>query len=116
MLFKCHECHHVTFHQVCPQCGPTSQDDNVPLDPEYFSEFQYRSQGIVRDLLLKRRTEKALDAKLNSVLEKYHRFERPYFVNFVHYEGSRGPDPDEALEYSKLTLFRNVLLRLGFEE
>jgi restriction system protein len=116
MLFKCHECNQLSFHLICPRCGPGSQDNNVPLNPEYYSEFQYRSQGLVKDLFLKRKTEKALEAKLNMVLEKYHKFENPYFVNFVHYAGPSGMDATQAGEYSKLILFQSVLLSLGFGE
>jgi hypothetical protein len=86
------------------------------LDPEFYPEFQYRSQGFVRDLFLKKKTEKALQTKLDSVLEKYHRLERPYFINFVHCAGRYDVAQAQPGEYDKLTLFRAVLLGLGFGE
>lgn len=116
MLFKCHDCGQTGFHATCPRCGPTSQHNNVPLNPEYYPEFQYRSKGLVKDLFLRKKTEKVLESKLNAVLEKYHQFEKPYFVNFVHFAGPSGMDSSQAGEYSKLTLFQSVLLSLGFGE
>jgi hypothetical protein len=86
------------------------RDVNVPLDPSYYPEFQYRSQGAVMDLLVKRKTEKALDATLDAVLRKYEQFKSPYFVNYMHLAGQGSPDQDQ------LHLFRLVLVRLGFDE
>lgn len=116
MLYKCHECDQFSFHPACPRCGPDSLASNVPLKPEYYPEFQYRSQGLVKDLFLKKKTEKALESKLGVVLEKYHRFETPYFVNFVHYAGPVGIDTPTSGGHSRLRLFQSVLLRLGFGE
>lgn len=82
----------------------------MPLDPAYYPEFHYRSQGVVRDLLVKKKTEKALDAMLDAVLAKYEQFKRPYFVNYTQLAGQGPPDRDQ------LHLFHLVLVRLGFDE
>jgi restriction system protein len=110
VLFNCEKCDHIGFEAVCPKCGVDERDGNVPLDPAYYPEFQYRSQGVVRDLLVKKKTEKALDAKLEAVLAKYEQFKNPYFVNYMHLAGQGSPDRDQ------LHLFHLVLVRLGFDE
>lgn len=124
MLFNCYQCGHLGFHQLCPTCGPDFQNDNVPIDPEYYPEFQYRSEGFIKDLFVRKKTEKELQSKLNVVLDKYRQFEEPYFVNYVHVTGAYAGEldkADESLEgaasdYSKLRLFHGVLLQLGFGE
>ena len=90
MLFKCYRCNRVNFHKHCPTCGSEAQDDNVAIDPEFYPEFQYRSQGFLKDLFLKKQLQMQLNAKLDAVLEKYKQFERPYFVNYVHLTGRSG--------------------------
>jgi len=116
MLYKCHRCGQFGFRSTCPACGLTAEDQNVPLDPEYYQEFQYRSQGRVKDLFVKKKAQRELQSKLDSVLEKYHRFEKPYFVNFVYYAGQSPESQTQDGEYTKLDLFQNVLVRLGFAE
>ncbi|HWB23338.1 MAG TPA: restriction endonuclease [Gaiellaceae bacterium] len=81
------------------------------MDPQYYPEFQYASQGVVKDLLQKKKTEFALRQKLDAVLEKYKQFESPYFVNYTHVT-SQG----EAEDLDRLNLFHFVLVRLGFDE
>jgi restriction system protein len=110
VLFDCASCGRIGFDEVCPECGPARHDVNVPLDPAYYPEFRYRSQGVVKDLLVKRRTERELDAKLEAVLAKYEQFRDPYFVNYMHLAGQGSPDGDQ------LHLFGLVLVRLGFDE
>jgi restriction system protein len=110
VLFNCESCDHIGFEEVCPTCGVGKRDENVPLDPRYYPEFQYRSQGVVRDLLVKKKTERALDARLEAVLAKYERFKTPYFVNYMHLAGQGAPDGDQ------LHHFHLVLVRLGFDE
>jgi restriction system protein len=110
VLFNCESCGQVGFGEVCPRCGVEKRDDNVPLDPAYYPEFQYRSQGVVKDLWVKKKTERALDSRLEGVLAKYEQFKAPYFVNYMHLAGQGAPDGDQ------LQLFRHVLVRLGFDE
>jgi len=110
MLFSCVRCGHVGFDEVCATCGPIGRDSNIPLDPAYYPEFQYVSQGVVKDLLRKKRTERELRATLETVLAKYREFEDPYFVNYMHLAGQAPPERDD------LHLFHLVLVRLGFDE
>jgi hypothetical protein len=98
MLFNCYQCGHLGFHQLCPTCGPDFQNDNVPIDPEYYPEFQYRSEGFIKDLFVKKKTEKELQSKLNVVLDKYRQFKEPYFVNYVHVTGAYAGELDKADE------------------
>src|SRR4051812_21729403 len=110
MLYSCLSCGQISFDAVCSACGVAGRDLNVPLDPAYYPEFQYESQGVVRDLLMKKRTEKELRAKLDAVLAKYEQFEDPYFINYMQLAGQGSPDSDD------LHLFHLVLVRLGFDE
>jgi hypothetical protein len=84
VLYHCVNCGHTGFVSLCPACGEAFRDANVPLDPQYYPEFQYESQGVVKDFLQKKKTESALRQKLDAVLEKYRQFESPYFVNYTH--------------------------------
>ncbi|MDR3492324.1 MAG: restriction endonuclease [Gammaproteobacteria bacterium] len=111
MLFSCFKCGHLGFQDNCRNCGPDSKDDNVPLNPEYYPEFQYESKGFVKDLFLKKNTEKKLRGKLDAVLQKYTQFENPYFLNYMHLAGRGGYGSDDTL-----LLFQSVLVRLGFDE
>lgn len=116
MLFKCYSCGQAGFGSYCASCGSDDENDIVSLQPQFYPEFQYRSQGFVKDLFVKRKTEKHLQSKLDSVLTKYDEFEKPYFVNYMQLAG-RGVGQDNSdNSYSSLLLFQNVLLRLGFDE
>ncbi len=116
MLYRCHQCEHFSFHAICPTCGAEAQDDNIPLDPEYYPEFQYRSRGLVKDLFVRRKIEKELHSKLDAVLRKYSEFEKPYFVNYVHLAGEDPLQGTEGDKHSKFRLFHAVLVRRGFDE
>ena len=116
MLFKCFACGTVSFNPECNVCSPTEPDTNVPLDPEYYPEFQYRSKGFVKDIFLKKRTEKKLQKTLDTVLEKYKEFEHPYFVNYFHLAGRGAAGVHVSGGYTGLQLFHRVLLQLGFSE
>lgn len=113
MLFNCFRCRKVTFSHVCPRCG--SPDTNVPLDPAFYPEFQYQSQGFVKDLFLKGQALQNLAQQRVEVLRKYQQFERPYFVNYVHMVGRSSDGVDPATD-PNLRLFDGVLQRLGFTE
>lgn len=113
MLYNCFKCRRISFYHVCPSCGPL--DANVPLDPAYYPEFQYQTQGFVSDLLFKRKAIEDLGLKRAEVLRKYHQFESPYFVNYVHMVGRSSEGVDPAVD-PNLQLFDGVLQRLGFTE
>ena len=119
MLYRCYNCKNYSFENTCPSCLDASIDDYVPLDPKYYPEFQYKTQGVVKDLLFKKQEQQQLNQKLESVLNKYEQFKYPYFINYVHI--SRGNDyavsnGQESAYYSNLGLFHMVLTRLGFVE
>ena len=116
MLFRCFHCEWLGFTPSCPDCGEKGNEYCVPLDPEFYPEFQYKSQGLIKDIFIKRKTERALREKLDAVLQKYKKFEKPYFVNYMQLVGPMTSDSARSDEYSALLLFHNVLLRLGFEE
>lgn len=116
MLFKCFACGAVSFNPECRACSSEEPDMTVPLDPEYYAEFQYRSRGLVKDLFLKKRTEEKLQTALDAVLEKYKEFEHPYFVNYVHLAGQGAVSVHVSGDYTGLQLFHRVLLQLGFSE
>lgn len=113
MLYNCFKCRRVTFASVCPRCG--SPDTNVPLNPAFYPEFQYQTQGFFKDLLFKGQTVQDLARQRQEVLKKYQRFEKPYFVNYVHMVGRSSDGVDPAAD-SNLRLFDGVLQRLGFNE
>jgi hypothetical protein len=110
MLFNCLNCGQIGFEEVCSTCGAPARDANVPLNPAYYPEFQYASRGFLKDVLVKKRTEKELQTKLDAVLAKYEEFEDPYFVNYMHLAGQGSSERDD------LHLFHLVLVRLGFDE
>lgn len=114
MLFNCFNCGRFGFQPMCEPCE--SAENNVPLDPAYYPEFQYESMGMIKDLIWKKKFEKELQAKLESVLKKYAQFESPYFVNYMHLAGRIEGNEVSDDSYGNLTLFKNVLVRLGFDE
>jgi restriction system protein len=120
VLYRCYRCNTYCLEQQCPTCGEKGQDEYIPLDPKYLPEFRYMTQGLVKDLLFKRRKQEQLDQKLASVLEKYLDFKHPYFVNYLHIaRGTLNTPADSSADeftYSRLTLFHHVLTRLGFDE
>ncbi|MGO8820156.1 MAG: restriction endonuclease [Desulfomonilaceae bacterium] len=116
MLFKCFRCNLINFHEECPVCSPEAENLNVPLDPNYYPEFKYKSKGIFKDILFKKESEKKLQEDLSAVLKKYSQFERPYFVNFVHYTGLSGTNSFTKDMDNDLRLFHAVLTRIGFKE
>ena len=116
MLFNCFNCGQFSFQDICPGCGPAARDDNVPLNPEYYPEFRYKSKGLVKDMFIKKKTEKELHIQLESVLHKYKEFEKPYFINYMHLAGQGRAEGADDGSYSDLMLFHNVLVRLGFDE
>jgi restriction system protein len=116
MLFNCFKCGQLYFKDVCSVCGLENRDENVPLHPEFYPEFQYESKGFVKDLFLKKKTVKELRSKLGSVLDKYKQFENPYFINYMHLSGQGRVADEVDNSYTNLLLFHNVLVRLGFDE
>ncbi len=120
MLFKCYHCGIYSFEEICPRCGDEFINLYVPLDPKYYREFKYTSQGFVKDLLFKKSTEQKLSEKLQSVLEKYNKFKHPYFVNYLHIARNSVNQVEsgtiDKFSDQRLTLFHHVLTRLGFDE
>lgn len=121
MLYCCYGCNHYSFEQICHKCGEDKKELYVPLDPKFYPEFQYQSQGFVKDLFLKKKTQNYLNETLDNVLVKYKKFKIPYFVNYLHIARENSPDqrnqsPQQFSSYSKLNLFHQVLTSLGFDE
>lgn len=120
MIYNCYKCNSYSFEEVCNRCGEDYIDSYVPLDPFFYPEFKYKSQGIIKDLLLKKKTQKHLNEKLDMVLEKYHKLKNPYFINYLHIARKNfGFDlsiQNENQTYPNLDLFHMVLTRLGFDE
>lgn len=133
MIYKCSCCSKTSFEIKCPWCSSApSQEDSqqtstaqqVPLDPSFYPEFQYRTKGFFKDLLGKKKEQAQLNEILHSVLQKYSKLKKPYFVNFFHTIGHEGTESTEARlpgarmngSYSSRELFREVLIRKGFAE
>jgi hypothetical protein len=102
---------------VCKNCGYEKINDHIALDPKYYIEFQYKSEGIL-DLIFKSQKLIQIKYKLETVLEKYAKFENPYFVNYVHMCGTLNSqdDVEEIREYTYSLLFKELLIKLGFDE
>jgi len=111
VIYKCYKCNHYNFSPACVKCG--ASDDNIPLNPEYYPEFEYRSEGFISDLFFKKTEQKKIDTKLDSILSKYHDFRSPYFINYCFLSGQ---DNLESSLFRDLNLFKQVLLNLGFFE
>lgn len=95
----------------------------TPLDPSFYPDFQYRSKGLIKDFLGKKKEQAQLNDLLSNVLRKYSELKQPYFTNFIHTTRvSRGNDdakvPGPRLDgtYTERELFREVLIRKGFDE
>ncbi|WP_248465007.1 restriction endonuclease [Pectobacterium versatile] len=143
MIYQCHSCNRTSFEVNCPWCSrrisatsspwgetrvlPEQVSDIqqltlIPLNPSFYPEFHYQSKGMLKDLFGKKKEQSQLNQLLESVLEKYSRFKDPYFTNFIYtskfssdknLEGNHTEDNDI---YSELSLFREVLVRKGFNE
>jgi hypothetical protein len=96
----------------------------TPLDPSFYPDFQYQSKGLIKDFLGKKKEQAQLNDLLNNVLRKYAQLKQPYFTNFIHTtrettSGSsdvEAPGPRHEGVYTERELFREVLIRRGFDE
>ncbi|WP_313385906.1 restriction endonuclease [Pantoea sp.] len=139
MIYQCDACRKTTFEVSCPWCSggaslakgfargsaasaPSDMPGMTPLNPAFYPEFQYQSKGILKDLFGKKREQSQLNQLLSNVLEKYSGLKDPYFTNFIHtskYSYSIKSDidiPENNGTYTELRLFREVLVRKGFNE
>ena len=132
MIYQCNGCNRTTFETGCPWCmgsqvSPSSEftlRHLTPLDPSFYPDFQYRSKGLIKDFLGKKKEQAQLNDLLNNVLRKYSELKQPYFTNFIHTTRESAGSSDDAgvpgprLDgvYSERELFREVLIRKGFDE
>ncbi|MFC6301868.1 restriction endonuclease [Pseudomonas sp. CCM 7893] len=132
MIYQCNGCNRTTFETTCPWCtsselSPSSELSSrhlTPLDPSFYPDFQYRSKGLLKDFLGKKKEQAQLNDLLNNVLRKYAELKQPYFTNFIHTtrEGAAArdetgvPGPRMGGVYTERELFREVLIRKGFDE
>lgn len=133
MIYHCISCHRTTFETVCPRCNPevvastvqAGEQSLTPLDPSFYPDFQYQSKGFLKDFLGKKKEQAQLNDLLNNVLRKYAELKTPYFTNFIHTtRDTAGTGGDEAAVpgarmdgvYTERELFREVLIRRGFDE
>lgn len=131
MIYQCNGCNRTTFETSCPWCTSTqvspSSEFNphnlTPLDPSFYPDFQYRSKGFIKDFLGKKKEQAQLNDLLSNVLRKYAELKQPYFTNFIHTtrDGAGGAEssvPGPRLDgvYTERELFREVLIRKGFDE
>jgi restriction system protein len=132
MIYQCNGCKKTTFETSCPWCNSTQVPPSVelharpltPLDPSFYPDFQYQSKGLIKDFLGKKKEQAQLNDLLNNVLRKYAQLKQPYFTNFIHTirettsgssdAGVPGPRLDGV--YTDRELFREVLIRKGFDE
>lgn len=132
MIYQCNGCSRTTFEASCPWCNsaqvPPSTESHaqqlIPLDPSFYPDFQYQSKGLIKDFLGKKKEQAQLNELLNNVLRKYAELKQPYFTNFIHTtretssSGSEAGVPGPRLDgvYTERELFREVLIRKGFDE
>ncbi|KPY45375.1 restriction endonuclease [Pseudomonas syringae] len=133
MIYQCNSCHRTTFETICPLCHPGSvasalqagEQSLTPLDPSFYPDFQYHSKGFLKDIWGKKKEQAQLNDLLNNVLRKYAELKTPYFTNFIHTtRDTAGTAGDEAAVpgaridgvYTERELFREVLIRRGFDE
>lgn len=132
MIYQCNGCNRTTFETACPWCSNSELSPSAelssrhltPLDPSFYPDFQYRSKGLIKDFLGKKKEQAQLNDLLNNVLRKYAELKQPYFTNFIHTtrEGASGgddsgtPGPRMDGAYTERELFREVLIRKGFDE
>ncbi|MGE8359619.1 restriction endonuclease [Pseudomonas sp.] len=132
MIYQCNGCNRTTFETVCPWCNSSQVSSSTelrpqhltPIDPSFYPDFQYQSKGLIKDFLGKKKEQAQLNDLLNNVLRKYAQLKRPYFTNFIHTTrnttsssndvGVPGPRFEGA--YTERELFREVLIRRGFDE
>ncbi|UTW08003.1 restriction endonuclease [Pseudomonas benzenivorans] len=132
MIYQCSGCNRTTFETACPWCNSSQAPSSVelhaqhltPLDPSFYPDFQYQSKGLIKDFLGKKKEQAQLNDLLNNVLRKYAQLKQPYFTNFIHTTretassssdvGVPGPRHDGV--YTERELFREVLIRRGFDE
>jgi restriction system protein len=138
MIYQCNSCNKTSFEVNCPWCSsvmpatvspwdtratPASDIQQMtPLNPSFYPEFQYQSKGMLKDLFGKKKEQSQLNQLLENVLEKYSSFKDPYFTNFIytsrfsHDKNSERNYSEDNGVYSELSLFREVLVRKGFNE
>jgi len=138
MIYQCYSCNKTSFEVNCPWCsGGVSTSTNgwgtknpplitseqmIPLNPSFYPEFQYQSKGILKDLFGKKKEQSQLNQLLQDVLDKYSSFKDPYFTNFIYtakFSHDNKSDNDFSSDnntYSDFVLFREVLVRKGFNE
>lgn len=132
MIYQCNGCNKTTFEVSCPWCGGTQVQPSTapnpqnltPLDPSFYPDFQYQSKGFIKDLLGKKKEQAQLNDLLNNVLRKYAELKQPYFTNFIHTTRETTsssnevgvPGPRMNGVYTERELFREVLIRKGFDE
>lgn len=133
MIYQCNHCHRSTFETYCSQCGAAeaaslpqqAPQGLTPLDPSFYPDFQYQSKGFLKDIWGKKKEQAQLNDLLNSVLRKYSELKQPYFTNFIHTTrdpvggaGDEAAVPGARMNgvYSERELFREVLIRRGFDE
>ncbi|MDR5020056.1 restriction endonuclease [Yersinia rochesterensis] len=140
MIYQCYSCNKTSFEINCPWCfgvipttsspwgtraSPVPASDiqrMTPLNPSFYPEFQYQSKGVLKDLFGKKKEQSQLNQLLDNVLEKYSSFKDPYFTNFIYtsrfsYDKcSQSNYSEDNGVYSELRLFREVLVRKGFNE
>ncbi|WP_152222756.1 restriction endonuclease [Pseudomonas sp. SCB32] len=132
MIYQCNTCKKTTFETNCPWCTPSSSQtsgsitarDLTPLDPSFYPDFQYKSKGIIQDFIGKKKEQAQLNELLSNVLRKYSELKKPYFTNFIHTTRDFTSTPNDASTvgaridgtYSDRELFREVLIRKGFNE
>lgn len=127
MIYRCYYCGNISFSSNCVSCRDESNKPNlnIPLDPAYFPEFQYKTEGFVKDIFWKKKKQGELSCLLDEVLIKYSELKNPYFVNFINIS-NYNPEEFKSLSYfhdsdggkvlSEIELFHAVLVRQGFKE
>lgn len=132
MIYQCNGCKRTTFETACPWCSSSELSPSpelssrhlTPIDPSFYPDFQYRSKGLLQDFFGKKKEQAQLNDLLNNVLRKYSELKQPYFINFIHTtregagsaDGHGAPGPRMDGVYSERELFREVLIRKGFDE
>lgn len=132
MIYQCNGCNRTTFETACPWCSSSQASPSTelqaqqltPLDPSFYPDFQYQSKGLIKDLLGKKKEQAQLNDLLNNVLRKYAELKQPYFTNFIHTTRETTflandvgvPGPRHEGVYTERELFREVLIRKGFDE
>ncbi|MNM71506.1 Restriction endonuclease [compost metagenome] len=131
MIYQCNGCHRTIFETICPWCNSSQVSPSAelrsqhltPLDPSFYPDFQYQSKGLIKDFLGKKKEQAQLNDLLNNVLRKYAQLKQPYFTNFIHTTRETSSNNDASVPgprldgvYTERELFREVLIRKGFDE